>query len=94
MQYQAEMGFTRNELLKGLPSAVAPYAIIQEGQYCVIAAFRNQVVQITLGEERLRTIASIALPVIDVMIEFENFSQQDYAVFIERFRKYLHRGGG
>ncbi len=94
MRYQAEMGFTRSELLKGLPSAVAPYMIMQEDRYCITAVGQNRVARILLGEERLRTIASISLPVIDVIIEFENFSRQDYAAFVERFRKYLHRGGG
>lgn len=88
------MGFSRNELLRGLPSAVAPYVITGEDRHCITAVFQNRIARISLGEERLRTIASISLPVIDVAIEFENFSRQDYAAFVERFRKYLHRGGG
>lgn len=88
------MGFTRHELLKGLPSAIAPYVITREEPHCVTAIAQNRIARICLGEERLRTIASISLPVINVEIEFENFSKQDYAAFVERFRKYLHRGGG
>lgn len=92
--YRAEMGFSRRELARGLPSAVAPYDV----EKCSEAVYRfrrdQRIATLTMGEERQRRIASIALPVIDVSISFENFSPAERDSFLDRFRKYTQRGGG
>ena len=94
MEYRAEMGFTHDELLKGLPSAVHPYSITTESNRVYLVQCDDRTARIQLSAERVRTIASISLPITDVEILFENFTEQEYEAFMARFRKYLQRGGG
>ena len=92
--YSAEMGFTHRELTRGLASAVEPYSVIQKNDRSFQFVHKNQIACLTMSEERVRKIAGLKLPIIDVKIEFENFSEDNYYQFLERFKKYLHRGGG
>lgn len=100
--YRSEMGFSHAELLRGLPSAVAPYVVSEptKNSYPMPFAlsftlsFEERVAYLYLEPEKMREIASITLPVTTITIEFENFSEIQYMEFIDRFKKYLHRGGG
>lgn len=96
--YRSEMGFAHAELLRCLPSVVAPYVVseLTKNSYAMSFAlsFEGRVAYLHLEPEKLRKIASITLPVTAITIEFENFSEIQYTAFIERFKKYLHRGGG
>ena len=96
--YRSETGFSHAELLKCLPSAVAPYVVsklTESSQSMSFAlSFKNRVAYLHLAPERTREIASIKLPVTTISIEFENFSEIQYRKFMDRFKKYLHRGGG
>ena len=92
--YQADMGFSHRELIKGLPSAVLPYAVNRISSDTYSFSRENRVAKLHLGHETSRKIASLSLPVTHIMIEFENFSDVQYESFMARFKKYLHRGGG
>lgn len=92
--YSAQMGFTHRELIKGLASAVAPYTVSRESERRFNITLENRTARLSVGEEKIRSIASLRLPVVDVSIEFDNFSQNQFSEFVERFKKYLHRGGG
>ena len=88
------MGFTHQELLKALPSAVEPYQCNYIDNRRVEFNQEGRCAVLSMGELKYRQIASLRLPVIDVKIEFDNFSEADYEAFIDRFKKYLHKGGG
>jgi len=92
--YQADMGFSHRELIKGLPSAVIPYTVSRITSESYSFSCENRVAKMSLGPENTRKIASLKLPVTRITIEFENFSDHQYESFLERFKKYLHRGGG
>ena len=92
--YRAEMGFTHHELLKGLPNAVVPYTISRKNASTYLISRDDRVVTLHMSPERTRKIAAITLPVTDIVIEFENFNTVQHQDFLDRFRKYLHRGGG
>ena len=94
MTYRAEMGFTHQELLKGLPNAVVPYTISRKNRLTYLIKGEDRVVTLYLSPERTRKIAAITLPVVDIVIEFENFNMVQHQDFLDRLRKYLHRGGG
>ena len=94
MEYRAEMGFSHGELLRGLRSAVHPYNITKESDRVYLVQREHRTARIHLSPERVRAIASISLPITDVEITFENFTEQEYETFMARFRKYLQRGGG
>jgi hypothetical protein len=92
--YQADMGFSHRELIKGLPSAVFPYTVNRVSSDTYSFTLENRIARLHLGPEISRKIASLKLPVTKIIIEFENFSALQYESFMERFKKYLHRGGG
>ena len=92
--YTAEMGFSHKELINGLPTAVKPFAITENGHLNYVLCFEQRRVHLQLSEEHSRTIASITLPVTHISLEFEGFSDEQYHGFLDRFKKYLHRGGG
>lgn len=97
--YFAQMGFTHLELIRSLASAVAPYQVSTEraagpGERRFSITLDDRTARLTIGEERIRRIASLELPVVDVKIEFEHFSQAERNEFLDRFKKYLQRGGG
>lgn len=93
-EYRAEMGFSHRELLGGLPSAVDPYSIHKQDPFLYLICHEDRVARLQLGEERTRKIAAITIPVTDVVIQFENFNEQQLTEFIDRFKMYLHKGGG
>ncbi len=93
-KYHAEMGFTHHELLKGLPSAVQPYRIKKVNDLVYNMEHEDRVATMELARERTRSIAAITLPVTDVVISFQNFTVDQRQAFLDRFKKYLHRGGG
>ncbi len=92
--YCSELGFTHAELLRCLPSAVAPYVISKRAENSYAMSFEKRVAWLSLEAEKTREIGSIKLPVTAITIEFENFSEIQYIAFMNRFKKYLHRGGG
>lgn len=93
-EFRAEMGFSHRELIHGLPSATEPFCIEQTSptEFRIFDDTREAF--LSISEERLRTIASISLPVIDVVIRFNHFSEDERDAFVEKFKKHLHRGGG
>ncbi len=92
--YKAEMGFTHAELLNGLAAAVAPYVVREVDRDTYVLSWQSRSANLHLGQEKIRKIASIRLPVTDITIEFTNFSEIQLTEFLDRFKKYLHRGGG
>ena len=97
--YCAQMGFTHLELTRNLASAVAPYRVVADhctrpGERRFNITLDGRTARLTMGQEKIRRIASLELPSMDVRIEFKRFSPAERDEFIDRFRKYLHRGGG
>lgn len=92
--YQAEMGFSREELLRELPNAVVPFCLTVESAGVVKMNFNECSATLKIENDRFRHLGSLVLPVVDVSISFENFTEQQYTAFIERFRIRLQRGGG
>ena len=92
--YNAEMGYSHRELDKELPSAVAPYRLERDGESGYTFSSQDRIARMRLMPEKVRRIASLVLPLTEVSIEFENFSEQQYADFMKRFKQHLQRGGG
>ena len=88
------MGFTHEELLKSLPSAVAPFRIEKQSELVYRIHHGEQKVMLTLKPETSRSIAAITLPVTSVKLEFFGFSAALYEGFMRRYKRYLHKGGG
>jgi hypothetical protein len=90
----ADMGFTRAELLKGLKTAVFPYQVVNLNTDMIKIVDEDRVVRLTTGKDGFRAIASMQVPKLSVQLEFINFDQDQFERFMQRFRKYLHKGGG
>ncbi len=93
------MGGTHKELLKSLPAAVLPFQIEQQSQlvyrlYHFAQPNMEQQVMLMLTPETTRSIGAITLPVTTVKLEFWGFSKEDFNRFINRYKCYLHKGGG
>lgn len=93
-EFRAEMGFSHRELIRGLPAATEPFAIEQVEPLAFRIFDDTREALLSMSEERLRTIASISLPVIDVVIRFNHFSEEERDAFVKNFKKHLQRGGG
>ena len=92
--YHADMGFTRRELLRGLKAAVFPYTMVNTRASEIEIIDANRIVKLTTGPDNYRMIASLKIPQLSVNLEFFNFDQSQYDQFMDRFKKYLHKGGG
>lgn len=92
--YRAEMSCSRSELLRELPSAVSPYRASLQDDGAVAISCDGRLARLVISNDRNRRIGSLSLPVVDITIDFENFTERQYAEFVERFRTRLHRGGG
>lgn len=90
----AEMGFTHRELLNGMPAAVAPYTITEHADRVWRIEDGERRVLLTLAPERRRPVANLRVPVTGVKLEFFNFNQTSFESFMQRYKKYLHKGGG
>jgi hypothetical protein len=91
--FTREMGLTREEFFKSLPQAIAHREFtVTNG--VVRIEFENRAVTIELGQERMRSIALLTLPYMEVRFTFLDFSVQERERFMERFNLYFRRGGG
>lgn len=93
-QYHAEMGYSRDELLREIQNAVAPYPVTMQEDGVAAMQLDGRSAMLMISNDRSRTLGSLVLPVIDVTIHFENFTEQQYREFVDRFRIRLQRGGG
>ncbi|MCY4312994.1 MAG: hypothetical protein OXD44_04735 [Gammaproteobacteria bacterium] len=93
-QYHAEMGYSRGELLREIPNAFAPYPVAMQEDGCAAMRLDGRCAMLRISNDRSRALGSLVLPVIDVAIHFENFTEQQYQEFVDRFRIRLQRGGG
>ena len=92
--YRAEMGYSRQELLREIPGAVAPYRVALQGDGSAALRLDNRCATLRIENDRNRHLGALILPVIDVTIQFENFTERQCNEFVERFRIRLQRGGG
>lgn len=91
--FTREMGLTREEFFKCLPQAIAHREFTVTNSQVRIQ-FESCAVIIELGEERIRSIALLRLPYMEVRFTFLGFSVQEREEFMDRFNLYFRRGGG
>ncbi len=92
--WQEQMGYTRKELVRGLPRAVSPYRILDVAANPVEMVYQHCAVKMHLGEDGWRMLGSMRISCLSVRLEFFRFHAEQYEAFLHRFRTYLHRGGG
>jgi len=88
-----EMQCTHAEFLRELPSAVAnrPYEIIDQR---VVVHDGGRAIQIKLRDEPIRHLASLNLPMEDVTLTFDDYTEKEADEFMDEFNKHVLRLGG
>ena len=99
MLLRREMSISHGEFLGSLVAAVAPATFhapptTGTGPVTITVHGAPGSVEIRMSAQRERRIALLCLPVTDVEIELQGFSEQDYAAFMLRFDRAFQRGGG
>ena len=96
---QYEMGYTSKEFKKTLQGLF----ITQTSYSCEEFSHRHwqitvedepTLVDIKIEEAPPRIIALLTLPVLNVLFEFKESSEEQQADFIKTFFRYFHKGGG
>lgn len=91
-----EMGYTRKEFMRTLPSALHDYNYSVEGETITISApeAADKTMTITLGSEAIRKIAMIQIPYIHVDFDFSQVDEAVHRRFLTQFDLYFKKGGG
>ncbi len=84
---------THAEFLEGLPKACGnrPYEIIGNK---VIVHDADRQIRITIHDEPVRKLGSLALPMEDVEFEFIDFTENEADEFMKVYRMHSMRAGG
>ena len=87
------MGLTHADFFRILPSAIDqhPYHRRDHG---IEIDYGDRSVQIELSDEKIRGIALLQLPYIEMSFAFNGFSDAQRTAFMGRFDLYFRRGGG
>lgn len=90
--FSLEMGFSRKEFITLLSRQNR--LSYQRDSNVITFTIEGQKALLTLGEEKVRQIASARLPQLDVAFSFSAMGDQQQADFMKRFWLTFHRGGG
>ncbi len=106
-RYEREMSISHKEFFRLLPMALKniDYEIMPPGtglsespqdysESQINGCYADGSIQIILGNEHKRKIASLELPVLHLVFEFTDISSEDIAQFFNDFNRAYHRGGG
>ena len=87
------MGFTRPEFMRILPSALHGYAyrVDDEG---IRVEVGGSSLTIRLGQERVRRIALLRLPFVEVEFDYADVDEKAFREFLRQFDLYYRKGGG
>ena len=90
---EKEMALTHGDFLRTLPKALGT------GDYKKTGAKVTRIdgarrLEITLGPERTRQIAQMAIPVTDVRLEFSGYTEAEAEDALKLFDRMFQKGGG
>lgn len=87
------MSLTRKVFDDTLPNATSPYRI-EPAPTGYLLKNDGRTVTITLTELPPRILAGLTLPRMQVTLDFYQHTASEADQFMQRFRRYFHRGGG
>ncbi len=91
--FSREMGFTRAEFDRILPSALDNRDFVVNGSV-VKSAVDGGMMQLTISEQKFRNIASISLPYLAIDFLFEQLTEEQVEQTMRYFDLRYQRGGG
>lgn len=90
---ELEMGLSEKDFGAALVNAVKPYTITDTPNgYQLQAGQKHVLIEKTILSPRV--IASIRLPRMRVTLTFPEQTDEEVTAFMQRFNRYMHRGGG
>lgn len=90
--YRYEMGYKPEEFASRLPAVGSVVYDPERMLFVHDEAERRWTLQ--LSNVRVRSIALIRLPVVDVELAFEGYTPSEADAIVQRFHAYFRRGGG
>jgi len=92
-RYEREMGISYKDFYRLLPIALKNIDYLVQGN-CIKFKYCGGDIQIELGIERERKIASLVLPTVNVVFSFTDIVMTDIEEFLFQFDRTYQRGGG
>jgi len=93
IEYQREMGLTRDDFFRLIPSAMGEHVFHIEGDK-VHAELYAGTLEISIGRQQERRIALMVIPFAEVSFLYRNVSQEQHDSFKAYFDLRFQRGGG
>ena len=93
IRYSREMGVTHADFFRILPKAMGAHPYRVDG-LTVRGELGGGSIEITVGPERERRIALLALPYAEVSFTFQGVAPETRESFRRHFELYFQRGGG
>ena len=90
---EREMSISRKDFYRLLPVALKNYEYSESGN-CIFFSYYEGEVNIVLGEESSRQIASLTLPLLHVQFIFKDINYAYISGFMNNFSRVYQRGGG
>ena len=88
------MGISHADFYRIFPRVVAPLIPLYQGLKTTVLWPSGGRVLVTLSAERVRRIAALSLPYVDLVFEFADLDSGAIESFLSSFARSFHKGGG
>ena len=88
-----EMALTHRDFFRIIPRALGTDDYVKSGQKVVLEN-GERLLEISLGPERERRIAQLAVPVTEVTLTFRGYAKADRTAALRLFERMFQKGGG
>lgn len=89
-----EMGISHADFYRIFPRLVAPLVPSYRGLHTIVDWPSGSRLQVLMTAEKVRRIAGLRLPYVELEFVFERFSPAAEEAFLRRFATAFHKGGG
>jgi len=88
------MGMSHDDFFRVFPAVVAPAPWRREGLSIHVEWSHGARVVATVSAQKLRRIASLSLPYVDITFAFRGMGERERQDFLQRFDRAFQKGGG
>lgn len=89
-----EMGISHADFRRIFPRLIAPLEASHDGLVTTVTWPAGGRLEVRMSAERVRRLAGLGLPYVELQFFFDDFSAADEARFMQAFRTAFHKGGG
>lgn len=91
---RAEMGISHDDFFRVFPTVITPASWRREGLSVFVDWPEGARLTVTLSVQKLRRIASLSLPYVDIGFAFFAMATTEREGFLARFDRAFQKGGG